>query len=246
LGGSWTLGLAGRNALILDDRKPRFVRIAEYPTNASHIQIDRTIQFTNQTEALVKETIKIEGIHAGYLRDYFVGVSAASRHFYVAEQFISGSTELLDLHIKGLDEPQEPLELQLTYFLRGQFHLMQNQLVGSLPLGCERAYLVEDQVNKRTLPFEMAVPLTIDSVVTVRSPAGYKAKLSGESTHKTAGSFVTYESASEAHDKNWRFNFHLYRPKGRFGAEEYANHCRALQKAIHQFEPRLMYERITQ
>jgi hypothetical protein len=123
---------------------------------------------------------------------------------------------------------------------------MQDQLVGSLPLGCERAYLVEDQVDKRTLPFEMAIPLTIDSVVTVRSPAGYKAKLSGKSTHKTAGSFVTYESASEARDKNWRFNFHLYRPKGRFGAEEYANHCRALQEAIHQFEPRLMYERIAQ
>jgi hypothetical protein len=240
----WTPGLAGRQALVLDERTPRFIRIAEYPTNASWIRVDRAIQFTNQTETLVREVLVFGGMHAGYLRDFLAAMSPAGRHAYVGGQLLSGSSELLDFTISALDEPLKPLELKLTYRMRGQFHLVQGQFVGSLPLDVERTYLAEEPIAKRTLPFQVAIPLLIDGAVSVSVPAGYKAELPHDLARAISNRYVNCNSTCESPDQNLRFHFHLYRPAGRFAPDEYGDHSRAVQDAIHQLEPRLVAARV--
>jgi hypothetical protein len=227
----------------LDERNPRFVRIPDYPTNASLIQIERTIEFTNRSDALVSETLKFEGVHGAYLRNLLAGESSVARRSYIA-RFTSGSGEILNLEINGIEQPELPLELKVTYLLRSQFHWAQKQLSGSLPAGCENVYFAEEPVEKRLMPFEIAIPLTVETSVTVTPPDGYKARISGGSPQGMTDSFVTCESKSETRGNNLHFTARLFRPAGRFPASDYARHSAAVRDAVQQLEPRIVCERI--
>ena len=242
LSAPWSLGLAGREALILDAKNPHFVRLPEYPTNASTIRATRSVDLTNQTDALVREKLVFNGAHAGYVREYLRNQLPEGRRSYVASFLSDTIGQLLELTFDGLDQPQLPLAMQFTYLARGQFHVLDGQIVGQPPAGFERAFLIHEAVEKRSSPFEVTTPLTIEGSVTVNLPAGFKPRAPGEPESKTGNAFVNSDAETHAAQHGWQLNYRLFEPAGRFAALEYASYCRAMQQAVETVQPRLVGE----
>jgi hypothetical protein len=172
----WTFGLSGRQSLVLDPRNPRFVRIPEYPTDASSIHVTRSIELTNSNDALVHEELVFHGVIGGYMRQYLHNQPPGTRRAYIAAEFVGNFGELQNMAVTGLDQPEAACDLTLTYLIRGEFQGVEKQIVGNLPVGFERTFLLHQPTEKRVSPFEVAFPLLIDAAVTLSLPSNLKAK----------------------------------------------------------------------
>jgi hypothetical protein len=128
----------------------------------------------------------------------------------------------------------------LTYLVRGQFQGVEKQIVGNLPLGFERTFLLNQPSEKRTSPFEVAAPLLIDAAVAMNLPANLKAKPPTDARQSTESRFVSCNVVTETSDHGWNVSYHLAESAGRFPAGDYSSHCRALQQAVDLLRPRLI------
>jgi tetratricopeptide (TPR) repeat protein len=236
----WTFGLSGQQSLLLDPENPRFVRIPEYPTNSSSIHVTRSIELTNSTDALVHEDVAFNGVVGGYMRQYLRNQPVSTRRAYIAAELVGNFGELLDMAVTGLDQPESACDLTLTYLVRGQFQGLEKQIVGNLPLGFERTFLLKQPSEKRTTPFEVAAPLLIDAAVTLSLPSNLKAKPPADAHQSAESKFVSCNVLTETSEHAWHFNYHLTECAGRFPPGDYASHCRALQQAVDLLRPRLI------
>lgn len=234
-----SFGLADRQALILDPTKPYFQKIPAYPTNASVVVLTRSIEITNQTGALVTETIQIKGIHAGLFREYFRNVTADSRRQAVAKQFVGDFGELKDFKIEGMDDPNSPLVINLTYLARRQFQILENEIAGSPPLNLERSFLLNQTVEKRTTPFQISIPLTMEGSVTIHVPASFKSKPAGPARN-IQNQFVACRFSAITNETGWRLDYHIYEPANRFASEQYPAYSLAMQQVVNTLGPNLV------
>ena len=240
LSAPWTFGLSGRQSLLLDPENPRFLRIPEYPTNSSSIHVTRSIQLTNSTDALVHEDLAFNGVIGGYIRQYLRNQPASTRRAYIAAEFVGSFGELLDMAVNGLDQPESPCDLTLTYLVRGQFQGLEKQIVGNLPVGFERTFLLHQPSEKRTSPFEVAAPLLIDAAVAMSLPSNLKAKPPVDARQSAESRFVNCNVVTETSEHGWNVSYHLAESAGRFPAGDFSSHCRALQQAVDLLRPRLI------
>jgi hypothetical protein len=240
----WSLGLAGRNALVLAKDTPTFVRIPAYPTNSSIITMAREIEFTNATEALVTENLAFEGLHAAFLRSYLRGQSASARRAYVARELAGSSSELLELSVGHMEDPTAPLTFRFKSLVRGQFQVVGNQIVGTPPLGMERAFLEPQPVEKRTTPFEVGEPMRLERTLTIKLPLEFKPKTELIPDRRAESPFVNCRTSVEALSSGWRVTSSLYEPAGLRPAAQYAEFCSSLREALDALKPRLAGERI--
>jgi hypothetical protein len=234
-----SFGLAGREALILDPVKPFFQIIPGYPTNASVVVLTRSIEITNQTGALVTETMQFNGIHAGLFREYFRRVTADSRREAVAKQFVGDFGELKNFEIEGIDEPHSPLVIKLTYLARRQFQILENEIAGSPPLNLERSFLLDQTVEKRTTPFQIPIPLTIEGSVTIHVPASFKSEPVGLAQN-IQNQFVSCRFSAITNGTGWRLDYHIYEPANRFASEQYPAYNLAMQQVVNTLGPNLV------
>ena len=236
----WTFGLSGRKSLVLDSANPRFVQIPEYPANASLIRVTRSVELTNSTDALVREDVSFDGIVGGYMRQYLRNQPVGSRRAYIAAEFVGNFGELLNMAVTGLEQPESACDLSLTYLVRGQFQGLEKQIVGNLPLGFERTFLLIQPSEKRVSPFEVAAPLLIDAAVSLNLPSNFRAKPPAEARQSAENRFVNCDVATETSDHGWQVSYHLRESAGRFPADDYLSHCRALQEAVDILRPHLV------
>lgn len=238
------LGLAGREALILDWGNPRFKRIPDYPPDASTIRSVRTAQLTNQTDVLVNETVTMEGAHAAWLRDYLRNQPVTARQSYLANLLKNNTADLLTLRLENLELPKTPLIINLGYTLRAPFQDFGKNLTGKLPACFEQSYLAVESVDKRFSPFQVGVPLTIESTVTISAPEGFRASLTDAPTQKIEHRFVRCQLDTTAGKTGWRLNYKVYEPAGRFPAADYADFRAAMERTLNALSPKVTFERI--
>jgi hypothetical protein len=166
-------GLAGREALILDEEKPRFVMIPRYSEVATILEIQRDARLLNDGDLAVEETLKFTGVHAGYLRGFLKAIAPAARGGAFQRQMGLADAELAGLEVDSLEIPGAPLRIRYGYTFKKQFHRTENGLSGVLRAAIERAYLVPDQVENRSTPFELLVPLSVKSRISIKVPEGF-------------------------------------------------------------------------
>jgi len=238
-------GLAGRDALILDEKNPRFVRLGEYPADASVIRSIRSVQVTNRTDALVEEKLTLEGIHGALLRGYLRHQPASLRHSYVAGLLKQQGAELIGLTFDGLEQPHLSLVLNLVYAVRSRFHETESQLIGQ-SLGCfEQTYLAAESVEKRLTPFQIATPLTLEGSVTIRAPEGFRANSAAAPIgQKWDDRFLRGRLDVLAEKSVWRLSYTLHEPAGRFAPGDYDAFCATLGRASRALSPKLTFERV--
>jgi hypothetical protein len=238
-------GLAGHEALILDEQNPRFVRIRDYPADASLIRSLRTVQVTNQTDALVEEALTLEGIHGAMLREYLRSQPATARRSYIAALLKQSGAEVIGLQIESLEQPQAPLVLKLVYAMRAQFHETGRDLVARPPACFEQTYLATEVIEKRVTPFRIATPLTLQASAIIRAPEGFRTKLAEPLAQTWNDRFVRGQLDVVAEEKGRRLDYKLQEPAGRLAPGDYAAFCATLGRASRDLSPRLTFERVT-
>jgi hypothetical protein len=230
------LGLAGKEALILDADHPHFVTMPEYPEGSSTIQSHRELRIANGADLVVHEVVSLKGYNASTLRSYFKQLQPAARRNFIDLQLNRRSGEANSFKLQNLDDTQAPLVLDLDYTLKKQFHLTGNQLVGILPDVWEQLYASADPVDKRTTPFELSFPVNVDSTITVAIPAGYREPALGDFRQNLQSAFATSRCEARNAGSALQIDYSLQRRAGKFTAADYGPYRENMIKALAPLE----------
>jgi len=137
------------------------------------------------------------------------------------------------------------LTVELTYLARGQFHSFAREISGNAPLYFERSILLDQPVEKRTTPFEIQIPLTLEGATDIRGPSLFIATPPPRPASMLDNQFVTEQLSSSADAAGCHLRYHLYEPAGRFPPEQYLSHNQAMQQAVDMLAARIVFAQIT-
>ncbi|MDB6066806.1 MAG: hypothetical protein JWR26_3014 [Pedosphaera sp.] len=230
------LGLAGKEALILDAANPRFVTIPDYPAGSSTLNLRREVRITNGSDVVVHEVVSLKGCTGSALRTYFKEVQPSTRRNFIDQQLSRHSGEVTGFILKNLDDTQSPLVLELDYVLKGQFHLAGNQLVGKLPDVWEQLYASAEPVDHRVTPFELNYPMDVESNITLAIPEGFREPALEEFQQNLQQPFATSQSEAQMEKPGLKIDYRLQRRAGKFEAAEYGSYRENMVKALGPLE----------
>jgi len=230
------LGLAGQEALILDAANPRFVTIPAYPNGSSTLDLRREERITNDTDVVVHETLSLKGYNGSALRAYFKDMQPPGRRNYIDIQLNRRSGEVTSFNLHNLEDTQAPLVIELDYVLKNQFHLAGNQLVGKLPDIWEHIYTSAEPVEHRITPFELSIPLDVESTIALATPEGYREPALKVFRENVKMAFAMSQSEAKKEGTGLKIDYHLQRRAGKFEAAEYDSFHENMVKALNPLE----------
>ena len=234
-------GLAGREALILDARDPRFVVIPRYPNDASTISVEKHLRIVNQVDLSVDESLTLTGVHAAYMRDYLMQIPESSRRTSLQNMMEMGDADLTDFKVDSLTATAEPLRLHFAYSLKKQFHHSGNQLRGVMRAGFARSYLSASPVENRLTPFEVTIPVSIEAIMFIDVPAGFKADQPANADLKLNPQFATGQSGSRIQGGQLILDFKCRQLTGEFKAADYASYRQTMAQALSSLEREVVF-----
>jgi hypothetical protein len=113
-------------------------------------------------------------------------------------------------------------------------------LVGNAPMNFERGLLLDQAVETRTTPFEVAIPVTIDCSMDIHPPAGFRPQSLPEIAADIKSRFVSSQFSAVTNSGGWRMNYRLGEVSGRFAPEDYSAHNLAVRQTLDMLAPRLV------
>ena len=236
------LGLAGRDALILDSENPHFETIPAYPENASGIEVQRNLRLVDKTDIVVEETMTLTGIHAAYLRNFLLQIPPTTRRTVLQRQMGMTDVELSSLEAEPLEIPDSPLRLRCTYTYKNQFHRSRDQLTGILRAGFERPYLMAEQADNRLTPFETTIPLSVHCTVTFDVPDGFRAEQPIALKPQFDSRFAASNGQVRLVGHKLQLEFQWRLPTGKHKASEYAAYRDSMVLALSQLEREVVFK----
>jgi hypothetical protein len=235
------LGLAGREALILDAQNPHFARIPSYPEDASGIDVQRHLRLVEMADVVAEETLTLTGVHAAYLRNFLLSIPPASRRMWLQRQMGMADVELSDFKAEPLDVPSAPLRLGCTYTVKKQFHRSNDRLAGVLRAGFERSYLTADPVDHRVTPFEKTVPLSVRITVSIDVPDGFRAEQPVNQAPPLDSRFMGSLGRVRLEGSRLILEFECRQHTGKFDASEYAAYRETMALALSVLEREVVF-----
>lgn len=226
------IGLANRPALILDAGNPRFISIPSYSEDASRIGVERHVSVTNSADLAIDEILTLAGVHAAYMRDYLLQIPTTSRRAFFQRQMGLSDAELIDFEAQALETPETPLRVHCVYRIKQQFHNTGTRLSGVLRAGLERAYLAAEPVDKRLTPFELTVPTSVKSRVTIDVPKGYRPEPFAKSDSKLDSRFASAQSQCRVLNEQLNIEFECRQQPGKFPAADYSPYRDAMGQVM--------------
>lgn len=235
-------GLAEQESLILDERNPRLAHIPAYTTNASVIRSVRQVEATNSSDALVQEMVILSGIHGSYLRALLRGQTPTAQRSTILSYLKPAGTDLTLFETDNLESSRAPLVLRLNYALKGYFHQVGKDSVCGLPSFFEQAYLRTEAREKRDSPFQIMVPLIMESTVILLVPLNDKLKSYPDPARQNTR-FVrcAMDVSAKARQLEARFTANIQ--PGRFKPSDYPEYHASLERALDLFSRNVVLER---
>ena len=226
------VGLATRQALILDPARPRLETIPDYAAGSSSVLTNRDITFPTESDLEVRESVIFTGLSASGVRSSLQGVEAANRNRWLLQTMTRElpTVDLREAQIENVDDPQAPLRLRLRYLVPRRFQAVGGQLIGQLPAVWERWFLNGDPVEQRQTPFKVWVPVSVESHVTLTPPPGWQAAAARES--KLDRPFCTGTASSQLEARKLRLDTQVTQRPGQFPANDYRAYLDATSTAL--------------
>ena len=155
------VGLAGKDALILDDAEPRLATIPDYPAGSSTVSSTRRVDILDDADVSVREELQLNGPLASGLRRFLRATDTTNRKEMVQQQLAAGTpeVEVHRLDFDNLEEPGIPLVIHATYVVKGRFRRVGNQIIGQLPAVWEHMFLAPKRWNIGRRPSRSLTPL---------------------------------------------------------------------------------------
>lgn len=168
-------GLTDLSIFVLDQDEPRFEQTTTGSSKDSLIQSSTDIRITADGGVQVDQTLTITGWHAVYMRNY-LEPDRPENQIRNVESLLQSyeSLRLKSFKASNVEDPTQPLVINLTYDIDGVFDSIDDMLIGRLPALWERYFLEPSAMASRTTPFELTDPLTFVSEVRVTPPDGWR------------------------------------------------------------------------
>jgi hypothetical protein len=233
-------GLAGRQALVLEDMGHRFQGVPEAGDTGLRLDIRRDIAVTAEGDLTIQERLEFHDDWAAVTRATFASLDPSDRRAIV-QQRLSGDkpARLEELKIEGLDVPETPLVLEVKYRVERGLQTFDGQLLGAAPLSWERDVLQPAFVEHRHSPFALRTPLRISAQVTVSGAEGF-APPAPLKAQELENEFVRLSIAPVAAEKQVAWRIELARPTGQHPADRYAAYVDAMTQARRACQPQLV------
>jgi hypothetical protein len=232
------VGLAEHRALVLNPERPHFTQLPAYSTDASCINVQQHASLLQSSGLKVDETISLTGVVGAYLRDYLQNISPENRSASLQRDMGLTSVVMTNCDIEALQNLGQPLRITFTFVIKNRFHQIPTGLTGALFAGLERFYLMADQVDNRTTPFNFDVPLQIHSQIVFDLPKGYHVITKSDPQDNLESRFLTYKSTHQLENGKLLLTFQLQRPTGRYDANDYSSY----QELMNQVQSSMDHE----
>jgi hypothetical protein len=235
------IGLAGQPALILDEKRPRFVSIPPRAADASRMVSHRDLEIVNQTDLHIREDLSLFGCHAAYMRNFLKNVPSGMRKASLLQQLNDRALHMEKLEIENLDENSLPLILHASYLIKRHFQKVNTQVFGTLPAVWEHYFLAAEPQENRITPFEVAVPFTFESDVNLRFPDKWKLLNRETLSLDSQRSFISFKSNARELNGHLHVHSRVKQVAGKFPAKQYSEYCDQLTKTITALEQNIIF-----
>ncbi len=231
-------GFPDKKILILDEQKPHFFRVPAYPQKGLEIADEREVQILNLEDILVHEKVTLHGYLASYMRGILKSVGQTDRKFALQQQISAGENSLIlqQYSLENFEVNDAPFILDVTYLIRNKLKMVDGRLIGPLPALWERHYLGMEYGDARRTPFQIEMPITLHSRITVTLPPNYDSVDPALFTQSLEGPYLRCKSVAERRDQVLRIDYELQQQGGKFTAAQYPAYQKATDRALNVLE----------
>ena len=230
--------MAGNFALSLDER-PALVRIPEYESSLTGINVERVIEFRDDTHIEVRESARFTGYQAAELRGQLRSIESSemqvSLQRWIATRY--SDAELLDYSVDNIFDAGYDLLFEIRYLLPietdGSF---------DVPGFLEGYYLEFERVADRRFPFEHLFPLRMSTVTSVAIPAGKRLDEVARKPERGESRFGNWRREVTRGDRGWEIRFDFVASEDRFDPEDYREFSEFQRRVIDAVEQPLLLQ----
>lgn len=160
-------GLWGTEALVLDAKNPRIVKVPQAPESSGNVASTRSLSLDKEGTLHVKEKVTMLGYYASGLRSSFSSVSPKDRFKYAQDFLVDREKfRLQDYEFENLDDTHRPAILHLHYTLADAAEARGGVTRLRLPAVWELKYLDIRFIKDRQTNFHWQIPFHLSSTVT--------------------------------------------------------------------------------
>lgn len=235
----------GRNASA-EPGAARLVRIPAIPPDAVFLQSERAVTF-READAVVEEEARLTGLLATWLRGHLEHGSEEQRRANM-ELVLSagGPLHLKRVAVEGLEDPEAPLIVRMSYAAPGVLHEAGANRVTTLPLPWyHRLVAAARPAGVRHAPLAISRPLRLECRTTVHAPAGFAVPASKDLAAEERGELIsTTRSARPLRDvpTGVVIEAGLTRTTARLPADRAADYAAETERAGRLLEPTLVFQ----
>lgn len=230
--------MAGNHALLLGQRST-LVKIPEYESTLTGLDIERTVEAEGDGLIKVTETARLSGYQAAELRGQLRSIESSelqsSLQRWVADRY--SDAELTDYFVENVFEAGYDLVVEFQYTLPietdGSF---------DVPSFLESYYLEYDRVADRRFPFEFFYPLRVSAVTSIRIPDDRKLHSLAKKPDVGESRFGNWRREVSESDGGWKMKFDYVASEARFMPEDYREFAEFQRKAVDAIEQSILLE----
>ena len=230
--------MAGNYALQLGDT-PELIRIPEYETNLTGINVERVVEPRGDGYIDVTETARFTGYQAadlrGQLRTIETSEMQASLQRWVATRY--SDAEVTEHFVDNLFDAGYDLVVEIRYTLP-----VDTDGTFDVPGFLEAYYLEFDRIADRRFPFEHFFPLRLSAVTSVKVPSGSRLGEAASKPNAGESRFGNWRRQVSQDDGAWEIRFDYTASEDRFGPEDYREFAEFQRKAIDAIEQPLIIQ----
>ncbi len=223
--------LASKQILVLDADNPRFIETGACA--ATVVRCDRRIELAGGTHASVDEHLTLSGDCATRMRTFLSIWNQNDQRAAIQDLLVPFKVTRLDtLEIENIEALDQPITLHATYTVRDAFHKTPDGLVGRLPAPWESYYLREDADDARQCPFELEVPLRLESKAVFVIPAQFELTDPADSANQDESALFSWNIATHRTAEGLELVSQVDRKTGVLPAEQYTDHYKASEELV--------------
>lgn len=231
------LRLTGREALVIDDRHPRLVRLPRAGLDSYRAEIVRQVRFDDRGTASVAETIAFFDYYAAAMRGRLRAVPPDDRADFWQRLLREAGTPVVmrTWQVEKLDDLTAPLTVTAEYEVERALTALgaekSRQWAGTVPAAFEATLLSAPATESRRMPLDFPYALRLSSSIDVESPPGFALSSEKDLFAHADSDLLTAQRTGNDDQGRLRIAFQLTRPAGRHAPSRYDEYRRALQQA---------------
>lgn len=234
--------LFGKEGLVLDPANIRFQPILVDKANQTRLDSRRTITLAaDNSDALVTETLTVEGSYARSLRSFLLETNEAEIKKYLTQLLTDKKrVDVVSYKARNAEDFLKPLVLELTYRIRKVVKVLGTKRKVEVPGRWEEYVLREVVVSERLTPFELATSLRFTTSLDIRVPSGWQCD-STASPESESSEWLDCKIEPSWQSGNMVLKSRITKKAGTFPAESFGDFQDSMNRAVDAVTPELTF-----